>query len=45
MMTNGDRVDLYSLSKLIDRDLGVTEQRLKDSVFRAFHEKEYNSPL
>jgi hypothetical protein len=45
MMPNGDRIDVHCLGKLIDGNSRAAKQRLKDFVFRAFHEKEYNSPL
>jgi hypothetical protein len=45
MMADGDGIDIHGLGELIDRNFGMAKQRLEDFVFRAFHEKEYNSPL
>jgi hypothetical protein len=45
MVSDGDWVDFHSLGKFIDGDSRPAEQCLQDLIFRAFHEKEYNSPL
>jgi hypothetical protein len=45
VMTDRDGVDTHRFGQIIDRDLWLAEQGLEDFVFRAFHAKEYNSPL
>jgi hypothetical protein len=45
MVADRDGVDIHCLGKLVDGNPWSAEQRLKDLVFRAFHKKEYNSPL